>query len=112
MSLSALFQQLALMDAPCEAAEAIADMARLAGSGNWQESCVKFVSAGVISPLVELLGTHSTAAVQQQAAWALRYLAVNGDNRVMIAAAGAIPPLSHYWVPRTQRRCRSRPLGL
>ncbi len=50
-------------------------------------------SAGVILPLVKLLGPSSPARVQELAVRALRNLAANADNHARIAAAGAIPPL-------------------
>ena len=46
-----------------------------------------------LPPLVALLGPHSSAEVQERAAGALQILAVNDENKVKIAAAGAIPPL-------------------
>ena len=47
---------------------------------------------GSIENLVYKLYTQD-AGVQERAAWALKNLAANADNKVKIAAAGAIPPL-------------------
>ena len=55
---------------------------------------VKVAAAGAIPPLVALLGSGTSAAVQMAAAIALGNLSANNaDSQVMVAAAGAIPPL-------------------
>ena len=51
------------------------------------------VAAGAIPPLVALLGTGSTAALQEVAACALRNLALSAENQAVVASAGAIPHL-------------------
>ena len=48
--------------------------------------------AGAVPPLVELL-RHGDAAGKQAAACALQTLACNDDNKVQIAASGAVPAL-------------------
>jgi hypothetical protein len=59
------------------------------------ENKVKIVAAGAISPLVALLGPQSSAGVQEQAAGALRNLALNNsENKVKIRHAGAVGALN------------------
>ena len=69
---------------------------------------VRIAAAGAIPPLVALLGPHSSAEVQEQAAGALSILAFNDDNKVKIATAGAILPLvallGHHNSPEVQMR--------
>ena len=89
VSVSDLVQKLADRDTVLVALKAIVSIARL-GAHNHAD----IVAAGAISPLVALLGTQSTEAVQELAAVALSCLAVTVDNRVKIAAAGVIPPLA------------------
>lgn len=71
LSLSTLIQHLSEKDTACNAAKTIAGMADL---------LAQIVAAGALPPLVALLGAQSTAAMQQEAAKALGYLAVNSDN--------------------------------
>ena len=113
LHLSALVRQLAKRDTACEAAEEIAHMTCLPVAGNWrnwQDNLVK-VTAGVVSPLVALLGAHSTVAVQKHAARALRNLAACADNQGPIAAAGAIPPLAALLGPASSAKVQEAAVG-
>ena len=91
LSISTLVQQLAEKDAAaaCKAARVIAGMAYDAGPDKLADLFV----AGVLSPLVALLGPENTAEVQGHAAMALANLIDGEDGQVKVAAAGAISPL-------------------
>ena len=92
-SLSVLVQQLTKRDKACEATRAIVDMADSAWDNNDSEAHAEIIAAGALPPLVALLSAGSSAAVQEQSAWAIFVLAFDSDSVIKIIAAGAIPPL-------------------
>ena len=94
MFIPALVQELANRDTAYEAARMIMGMAHSAWAQNDPGPRDKILAAGALPPLVALLGTRSTAAVQEVAAGAIFFLAYdNAENIIKIAAAGSIPPL-------------------
>ena len=72
---------------------------------------ITVATAGAISPLVALLGPQNSATVQENAAGALRYLAIYINNNINIAAAGAIPYLVALLGPQNSATMQENAAG-
>ena len=75
-------------------------------TANKSDSKAEIKAAGGIAPLVELVRSGS-AGVQEDAAGALRSLAINADNQVAIAVAGVYGRFTES-IPETNREFFSR----
>jgi hypothetical protein len=85
-------RQLEADSRPSQKRQAMGTIETLCFDGGLQ-GLAAIAAAGAIPQLVRLLGTGSTAEVQQSAAGALLKLAEVAEHAAIITAAGAVPPL-------------------